>query len=176
MRQQLLVLVEWAKHIPAFCELLLDDQVALLRAHASEHLLLGVSRRSLSLKDVLLLGNDLVIPRTAGDAEVRRIANRILDELVEPMKEWNVDDTEHACLKAIVFFNPGKFYHTLNTEVFTFTVIPLQHKFKSVTSHRISHWWSPPYFNGRRYWASCFPLPCFVLVEGNMSSGLLFSF
>lgn len=112
MRQQLLVLVEWAKHIPAFCELLLDDQVALLRAHASEHLLLGVSRRSLSLKDVLLLGNDLVIPRTAGDAEVRRIANRILDELVEPMKEWNVDDTEHACLKAIVFFNPGKFYHT----------------------------------------------------------------
>ncbi|XP_015751728.1 PREDICTED: hepatocyte nuclear factor 4-gamma-like isoform X2 [Acropora digitifera] len=106
MRQQLLVLVEWAKHIPAFCELLLDDQVALLRAHASEHLLLGVSRRSLSLKDVLLLGNDLVIPRTAGDAEVRRIANRILDELVEPMKEWNVDDTEHACLKAIVFFNP----------------------------------------------------------------------
>lgn len=108
MRQQLLVLVEWAKHIPAFCELLLDDQVALLRAHASEHLLLGVSRRSLNLKDVLLLGNDLVIPRTAGDAEVRRIANRILDELVEPMKEWNVDDTEHACLKAIVFFNPGK--------------------------------------------------------------------
>jgi len=108
MRQQLLVLVEWAKHIPAFCELLLDDQVALLRAHASEHLLLGVSRRSLSLNDVLLLGNDLVIPRTAGDPEVRRIATRVLDELVEPMKEWNVDDTEHALLKAIVFFNPGK--------------------------------------------------------------------
>lgn len=27
MRQQLLVLVEWAKYIPAFGELLLDDQV-----------------------------------------------------------------------------------------------------------------------------------------------------
>lgn len=106
MRQQLLVLVEWAKHIPAFCELMLDDQVALLRAHASEHLILGVSRRSMSLKDVLLLGNDLVIPRTAADAEVRRISTRVLDEVVEPMKEWNVDDTEHACLKAIVFFNP----------------------------------------------------------------------
>ena len=107
MRQQLLVLVEWAKHIPAFCELLLDDQVALLRAHASEHLLLGCARRSMNVKDVLLLGNDLVIPRTAADTEVRRIAIRVLDELVEPMKEWNVDDTEHACLKAIVFFNPG---------------------------------------------------------------------
>lgn len=31
MKEQLLVLVEWAKYIPAFCELLLDDQV---RAHA----------------------------------------------------------------------------------------------------------------------------------------------
>ena len=113
MRQQLLVLVEWAKHIPAFCELLLDDQVALLRAHASENLLLGVSRRSLNLKDVLLLGNDLVLPRTAGDPEMRRIVNRIFDELVEPMKEWNVDDTEYACLKAIVFFNPGKLFKNL---------------------------------------------------------------
>ena len=107
MRQQLLVLVEWAKHLPAFCELLLDDQVALLRAHASEHLILGVSRRSMKLHEVLLLGNDLVIPRTAGDVEVRRIATRVLDELVEPMRQLNVDDTEYACLKAIVFFNPG---------------------------------------------------------------------
>lgn len=27
MKQQLLVLVEWAKYIPGFCELPLDDQV-----------------------------------------------------------------------------------------------------------------------------------------------------
>lgn len=29
MKQQLLVLVEWAKYIPAFCDLPLDDQVSL---------------------------------------------------------------------------------------------------------------------------------------------------
>ncbi|GIY43936.1 hepatocyte nuclear factor 4-alpha [Caerostris extrusa] len=34
MKQQLLILVDWAKCIPQFCELPLDDQVALLRAHA----------------------------------------------------------------------------------------------------------------------------------------------
>ena len=28
MKQQLLVLVEWAKYIPCFCELPLDDQVS----------------------------------------------------------------------------------------------------------------------------------------------------
>ena len=56
MKQQLLVLVEWAKYIPVFCELPLDDQVSLLRAHASEHLVLGVARRSILYKDALLLG------------------------------------------------------------------------------------------------------------------------
>lgn len=56
MKQQLLVLVEWAKYIPAFCELPLDDQVALLRAHAGEHLLLGATKRSMMYKDILLLG------------------------------------------------------------------------------------------------------------------------
>ncbi|XP_044296212.1 hepatocyte nuclear factor 4-alpha isoform X2 [Varanus komodoensis] len=55
MKQQLLVLVEWAKYIPAFCELPLDDQVALLRAHAGEHLLLGAAKRSMVFKDILLL-------------------------------------------------------------------------------------------------------------------------
>lgn len=63
MKQQLLTLVEWAKHIPAFNDLQLDDQVALLRAHAGEHLLLGLSRRSMHLKDVLLLGNNCVITK-----------------------------------------------------------------------------------------------------------------
>ena len=90
-----------------------SERIIIFLTHASENLLLGVSRRSLNLKDVLLLGNDLVLPRTAGDPEMRRIVNRIFDELVEPMKEWNVDDTEYACLKAIVFFNPGKLFKNL---------------------------------------------------------------
>lgn len=63
MKQQLLTLVEWAKHIPAFSDLHLDDQVALLRAHAGEHLLLGVARRSINMNDVLLLGNNRIITK-----------------------------------------------------------------------------------------------------------------
>lgn len=107
MKQQLLILVEWAKYIPSFCELPLDDQVALLRAHAGEHLLLGVARRSLLLNDVLLLGNDLIIPRTAQqEIEISQVATRIIDEIVKPMREVQMDDTEFSCLKAIVFFDP----------------------------------------------------------------------
>ena len=108
MKQQLLVLVEWAKYIPVFCELPLDDQVSLLRAHASEHLVLGVARRSMAFKDGLLLGNDLIISRNQPELEIRRIAIRVVDEIVKPMLDLDVDDTEYACLKAIVFFNPGR--------------------------------------------------------------------
>ncbi|XP_019383366.1 PREDICTED: hepatocyte nuclear factor 4-gamma isoform X1 [Gavialis gangeticus] len=106
MKQQLLVLVEWAKYIPAFCELPLDDQVALLRAHAGEHLLLGAAKRSMMYKDVLLLGNNYIIHRNSSEVEISRVANRILDELVRPFQEIQIDDNEYACLKAIVFFDP----------------------------------------------------------------------
>uniref|UniRef100_A0A3P8VKJ0 Hepatocyte nuclear factor 4, gamma n=1 Tax=Cynoglossus semilaevis TaxID=244447 RepID=A0A3P8VKJ0_CYNSE len=106
MRQQLLVLVEWAKYIPAFGELPLDDQVSLLRAHAGEHLLLGVARRSMPYQDFLLLGNGCVIHRNSPEAEISRVANRVLDELVLPFQNIQIDDNEYAALKAIVFFDP----------------------------------------------------------------------
>ncbi|XP_042321379.1 hepatocyte nuclear factor 4-gamma isoform X3 [Sceloporus undulatus] len=106
MKQQLLVLVEWAKYIPAFCELRLDDQVALLRAHAGEHLLLGAAKRSMVYKDIILLGNDFVIHRNSSEIEISRVANRILDEIIRPFQEIQIDDNEYACLKAILFFDP----------------------------------------------------------------------
>ncbi|XP_014485585.1 PREDICTED: hepatocyte nuclear factor 4-gamma isoform X2 [Dinoponera quadriceps] len=116
MREQLLLMVSWAKSIPAFGELILDDQVALLRAHAGEHLLLGVARRSMRLKDTLLLANNCVITRTCPvmafcsegrtqDVDISRVGARVMDELVKPMNDVQIDDTEFACLKAIVFFD-----------------------------------------------------------------------
>jgi len=118
MKQQLLILVEWAKFIPVFSELTLDDQVALLRAHAGEHLLLGVARRSMKLHGMLLLGNDMIIPRDVRDfgniwgnetqdATVRDIGIRVMNELVEPFRNINLDETEFACIKTIVFFDPN---------------------------------------------------------------------
>ncbi|KAH9361949.1 hypothetical protein HPB48_003642 [Haemaphysalis longicornis] len=81
-------------------------RVALLRAHAGEHLLLGLARRSMHTKNVLLLGNDFIIPRVSSEVEISRIGARIMDELVTTMREVHIDDTEFACLRAIVFFDP----------------------------------------------------------------------
>ncbi|XP_070156811.1 hepatocyte nuclear factor 4-gamma isoform X1 [Polyergus mexicanus] len=122
MKEQLLILIEWAKCIKEFETLPLDDKVALLRAHAGEHLLLGVARRSQihKLTDVLLLGNDCIIMRnypvislqsTEGnnqqDLDISKVGVRVMDELVEPLKKIKIDDTEFACLKALVFFDPN---------------------------------------------------------------------
>ncbi|XP_055598218.1 transcription factor HNF-4 homolog isoform X2 [Uranotaenia lowii] len=113
MKQQLLILVEWAKSIPAFVELQLDDQVALLRAHAGEHLLLGLSRRSMHLPEMLLLGNNCIITKQRPDSkmapnlDISRIGARIIDELVSAMKDIQLDDAELACIKALVFFDPS---------------------------------------------------------------------
>ncbi|ROL41237.1 Hepatocyte nuclear factor 4-beta [Anabarilius grahami] len=106
MKQQLLLLVEWAKRIPEFCELSVDDRVALLRAHSAEHLILGVARRSLPYNDIILLGNDFIIPFRGTEQEMSKVAARILEELVRPLKELNITDTEFVCLKTIVFFAP----------------------------------------------------------------------
>ncbi|KAL2088787.1 hypothetical protein ACEWY4_015686 [Coilia grayii] len=106
MKQQLLLLVEWAKRIPEFCELPVDDRVSLLRAHSAEHLILGVARRSLPYNDIILLGNDFIIPVNGPEMEVSKVAARILEELVRPLRELDVTDMEFACLKAIIFFAP----------------------------------------------------------------------
>lgn len=42
------------------------------------------------------------------EMEIARVATRILDELVKPLREIQIDDNEYACLKAIIFFDPGE--------------------------------------------------------------------
>lgn len=52
-------------------------------------------------------GNDFIIPMQCPELEIARVATRILDELVKPLREIQIDENEYACLKAIVFFDPG---------------------------------------------------------------------
>jgi hypothetical protein len=108
MKQQLLLLVEWAKSIPYFCELPTDDKIALLKTHAGENLILGAARRSLRCTDKLILGNGAMISRDKSEYEISKIAGMVLDLIVSPLRDIQINDHEFSCLKAIVFFDPGK--------------------------------------------------------------------
>ncbi|XP_072015188.1 retinoic acid receptor RXR-alpha-B-like isoform X2 [Amphiura filiformis] len=105
--KQLFTLVEWAKRIPHFTELPLDDQVTLLRAGWNELLIAAFSHRSIAVKDGILLATGLHVHRnSAHSAGVGTIFDRVLTELVAKMREMKMDKTELGCLRAIVLFNP----------------------------------------------------------------------
>lgn len=50
----------------------------------------------------------LFVRKNGTNPEIDIVTERILDELVNPLKELGLDETEFACLKALIFFNPCK--------------------------------------------------------------------
>lgn len=105
--KQLFTLVEWAKRIPHFSDLPLDDQVILLRAGWNELLIASFSHRSITVKDGILLATGLHVHRnSAHSAGVGAIFDRVLTELVSKMRDMQMDKSELGCLRAIVLFNP----------------------------------------------------------------------
>lgn len=105
--RQLHQLVEWAKHIPHFTELPLEDRMVLLKAGWNELLIAAFSHRSMGVKDGIVLATGLVVQRhSAHSAGVGAIFDRVLTELVAKMRELRMDRTELGCLRAIVLFNP----------------------------------------------------------------------
>lgn len=105
--KQLLQLVEWAKHIPHFSALPIEDQVQLLRAGWNELLIAAFSHRSIEVKDGIVLATGLTVHRdSAHQAGVGAIFDRVLTELVAKMREMRMDKAELGCLRAIILFNP----------------------------------------------------------------------
>ncbi|XP_032903659.1 retinoic acid receptor RXR-alpha-B-like isoform X2 [Amblyraja radiata] len=105
--KQLFTLVEWAKRIPHFSDLLLDDQVILLRAGWNELLIASFSHRSITVQDGILLATGLHVHRnSAHSAGVGAIFDRVLTELVSKMRDMQMDKSELGCLRAIILFNP----------------------------------------------------------------------
>uniref|UniRef100_A0A1E1XEL6 Nuclear receptor subfamily 2 group B member 4 n=1 Tax=Amblyomma aureolatum TaxID=187763 RepID=A0A1E1XEL6_9ACAR len=105
--RQLHQLVQWAKHIPHFEELPLEDRMVLLKAGWNELLIAAFSHRSVDVRDGIVLATGLVVQRhSAHGAGVGAIFDRVLTELVAKMREMKMDRTELGCLRAVVLFNP----------------------------------------------------------------------
>lgn len=51
---------------------------------------------------------------------------RILDELVEPMRDLQLDDTEYGCLKTLLFFNPSSLLCLNNKSVTCVNIVVLR--------------------------------------------------
>ncbi|KAJ8670293.1 hypothetical protein QAD02_001552 [Eretmocerus hayati] len=105
--KQMRHMVEWAKRLPQFAALPLEDQSLLLRAGWNELLIAAFSHRSIDVEDGIVLATGLTLHKnSAQQAGVGAIFERVLAELVHKMKGMRVDKTELACLRAIILFNP----------------------------------------------------------------------
>lgn len=105
--RQLYQLVNWAKNIPHFASLPLEDQVLLLRAGWNELLIAAFSHRSIDVEDGIVLCDGLTVHRnSAHQAGVGNIFDRVLTELVHKMRDMRVDKSELACLRTVILFNP----------------------------------------------------------------------
>ncbi|XP_047737371.1 nuclear receptor subfamily 4 group A member 1 isoform X1 [Hyalella azteca] len=123
VKQQLYGLVDFAKSLPQFNSLHLEDRIKLLKAHSGEHLLLGIAWRSLATDGYLLLGINKRIPRLengvtvphgrlnnaawdVSTANINWIASRVLDDIAKPLRQNQVNDQEFLCLRTMIFFDP----------------------------------------------------------------------
>ncbi|XP_034119523.1 protein ultraspiracle [Drosophila albomicans] len=130
VNKQLYQMVEYARLMPHFAQLPLDDQVILLKAAWNELLIANVAWCSIVSLDDSLGGmghGDSAFERrspvmqpqqlflnqsfsyhrnSAIKAGVHSIFDRILSELSVKMKRLNLDRRELSCLKAIILYNP----------------------------------------------------------------------
>lgn len=108
VKQQVAQLFEWAKTIPHFSELYLEDQCSLVKAGWNELLIAEFAHRSIEATNALVLANGIYInDQAAISTGISDIFQRVLTELVSKMREMQMDKTELGCLRAVVLFNPG---------------------------------------------------------------------
>ncbi|CAH0726562.1 unnamed protein product, partial [Brenthis ino] len=121
--KQIAALVVWARDIPHFSQLLLEDQVLLIKSSWNELLLFAIAWRSIEyLEDerenmdgtrsaappqLMCLMPGMTLHRNSAlQAGVGQIFDRVLSELSLKMRALRMDQAEYVALKAIVLLNP----------------------------------------------------------------------
>ncbi|CAF0933000.1 unnamed protein product [Rotaria sordida] len=101
-------LIEWAKRVPFFTSLSIDDQIALIRASWRDILCCSLAYGSVMAPDCGLILSDgsYVRPHTAVDQSLQFFITRLYHDVVTILRELNVDKVEITCLKAIFLYDP----------------------------------------------------------------------
>lgn len=113
--------VEWARNIPFFRELTLNDQCLLLQITWNELFLLNASQCNMPIQATQLLILNGIHTNTIDADKVQTYLDqtRKFQEQVEKFKLMHLDHAEYSCLKAIILFTPGKFEYTRKTKIIT---------------------------------------------------------
>uniref|UniRef100_A0A0K0DA65 Nuclear receptor n=1 Tax=Angiostrongylus cantonensis TaxID=6313 RepID=A0A0K0DA65_ANGCA len=111
-RTTLLLMVEWAKALQPFPNLIMEDKIILLKNYAPQHLILMPAFRSPDTTRVCLFNNTYMSRDQSNELngfaalKTSNITPRVLDEIVWPMRQLQMREEEFVCLKALAFLHP----------------------------------------------------------------------
>ncbi|KXJ27971.1 Nuclear receptor subfamily 2 group E member 1 [Exaiptasia diaphana] len=102
--------VKWVRNIPTFLDLPFRDQAILLEEGWSELFILSLAQWNMVL-DMSSLIAAAGASQGSEDSTAESINNiRTLQYIVSRLRSANIDQTEFACLKAILLFKPGIYF------------------------------------------------------------------
>ncbi|KAE8602754.1 hypothetical protein XENTR_v10014111 [Xenopus tropicalis] len=101
--------IKWAKSVPAFSTLSLQDQLMLLEDAWRELFVLGIAQWAIPVDASTLLAVSGMNSDNTESQKLNKIISEIqaLQEVVSRFRQLRLDATEFACLKCIVTFKAG---------------------------------------------------------------------
>nr|QGX48189.1 RXR [Sinonovacula constricta] len=104
---ELKFIIEWAKQIPNFRELIIDDQMALLKSSFMELNVFRLAQRSIPYDNAIQFATGLVLPQNIAEKlgwgyEL----TKIMLEFTARLKELQMDKVEFAIMNAIILTYP----------------------------------------------------------------------
>ncbi|KAB1275794.1 Nuclear receptor subfamily 2 group E member 1 [Camelus dromedarius] len=112
--------IKWAKSVPAFSTLSLQDQLMLLEDAWRELFVLGIAQWAIPVDANTLLAVSGMNGDNTDSQKLNKIISEIqaLQEVVARFRQLRLDATEFACLKCIVTFKAGKQTQTASGSIF----------------------------------------------------------
>lgn len=99
-------LLEWAKLLPHFTALNLQDQIMLLKHSWNELHIIALAYRSLGVEEGIVLSTGLTINKSTSHAIGIMNIYEWVQDFIKKFREIRVDVTELACLRAVILLNP----------------------------------------------------------------------
>ena len=105
--KQLIAAIDWAKGLPGYETLTLNDQAILLQAGWIEMLLLNWIFYSLPHTNKIQFSSNLIICEALGSEFGLETVHHQLSSLITRVQGYCIDEEEFVCLKAIGLLNAG---------------------------------------------------------------------
>uniref|UniRef100_A0A914VJL6 Uncharacterized protein n=1 Tax=Plectus sambesii TaxID=2011161 RepID=A0A914VJL6_9BILA len=105
-RRDIMLMIEWAKAQPLFLEMSDDEKLILLRNSSISYMMLQQTFYSDDYgPDMMVLPSGAYVHRAPKIPVFRPLMKRMMDQLMLPMRKWQMDPIEYTAVKSIIFWN-----------------------------------------------------------------------